>query len=231
MPNAFYGNLFNNKIVLDKDETTHIKIVRLNVNDEIKVFDGIGNIYYCKIEKIKKNETICEIIKSEYNNKVYKPIINFYMGASKFDRMKILIEKLVELRVNNIFIYHSEKSQLKFKSLEKFKKTVIESSKQSENPLFPNIDFVNYNEIFNTKNAILLDLKSNIILKNVLEEFDSPEEISVVLGPDMGFSENELNNIPNNIRKVNLGNTIMRFETAGIFTISILNYYYNRLHI
>jgi hypothetical protein len=23
----------------------------------------------------------------------------------------------------------------------------------------------------------------------------------------------------------------MRFETAGIFTISILNYYYNRLHI
>ncbi|KAF2955348.1 RsmE family RNA methyltransferase [Marinitoga sp. 38H-ov] len=231
MPNAFYGCPFNNKIILDKEETAHLKIVRINENDEIKVFDGFGNIYYCKVEKIKKNETICNIIKKEKDTKIYSPVINYYIGASKFDRMKILIEKLVELRANNIFIFQGEKSQIKFKSIDKFRKTVIESSKQSENTVFPNIKFVNFKDIFNIKTPILLDLTTNINLKDALKSIKYPDEISIILGPDMGFSENELKNIPDNVLKVNLGKTIMRFETAGIYTISILNYYFDRLYI
>lgn len=230
MPNAFYGVVEGNKILLDKNETTHIKIVRLSENDEIKAFDGKGNIYYCKIDKIKKNQTICSIITKEKYINTFNPEIDFYIGASKFDRMKILIEKLVELRVNNIYIFHSQKSQLKFKSLEKFKKTIIESSKQSENPLFPNIQFFNFEDFYSIKNPIILDLTAKITLKEVLEKINTVNKISIILGPDMGFSKIELENLPDNIFRTNLGNTIMRFETAGIYTMSILNYYYNRLY-
>ncbi|WP_129409393.1 16S rRNA (uracil(1498)-N(3))-methyltransferase [Marinitoga lauensis] len=230
MPNIFYGKFLNEKIFLDKNETAHLKIVRLKENDEIKVFDGTGNIFLCKIEKIKKNETICEIIEIKRYTKTFKPQIDFYIGASKFDRMKILIEKLVELRVNNIFIYSGQKSQLKFKSLEKFKKTIIESSKQSENYLFPKIDFFKFENFKDIKNPIILDLTAQNTLKNILNTLNQPEIVSVILGPDMGFSKNELNNIPNHFHRINLGNTIMRFETAGIYTMSILNYYYNRLY-
>lgn len=230
MPNAFYGKYLNGKIFLDKNETAHLKIVRLQENNKIKVFDGKGNIFLCKIEKIKKNETICQIIKKDEYTKIYKPQIDFYIGASKFDRMKILIEKLVELRVNNIYIFHGQKSQLKIKSLEKFQKTIIESSKQSENPVFPKIKFFKFEDFNSIENPILLDLTVNITLKNTLEKLHKPDKISIILGPDMGFSKEELENLPDNIFRTNLGNTIMRFETAGIYTISILNYYYNRLY-
>ncbi|WGS65160.1 16S rRNA (uracil(1498)-N(3))-methyltransferase [Marinitoga aeolica] len=230
MPNAFYGIVEKEKILLDKNETAHLKIVRLQENSEIKVFDGKGYIYHCKIEKIKKNETICQIIKKNEYKKIYKPQIDFYIGASKFDRMKILIEKLVELRVNNIYIFHGQKSQLKFKSLEKFQKTIIESSKQSENPVFPEIQFFKFEDFKLIENPILLDLTTKATLKETLEKIHTPNKISIIIGPDMGFSKEELENLPDNVFRTNLGNTIMRFETAGIYTMSILNYYYNRLY-
>ncbi|NUU98912.1 hypothetical protein XO12_01925 [Marinitoga sp. 1154] len=228
MPNAFYGIFNENKVILDKGETSHLKIVRLKENDEIKVFDGKGNIYYCIIEKIKKNETICQIKTKETYIKKLTPEIDFYIGASKFDRMKILIEKLVELRVNNIYIFHSKKSQLKFKTIEKFKKTIIESSKQSENPVFPEVGFFDLKDIQTIKNPIVLDLTSTKSLKDELNHMSKVEKISIILGPDMGFTEEEILKLPEN--RVNLGDTIMRFETAGIYTMSILNYFFDRLY-
>ncbi|AEX84577.1 hypothetical protein XO10_00895 [Marinitoga sp. 1135] len=233
MPNAFYGILSDeNSIILDKNETAHLKIVRINIGEEITVYDGTGNIYTCIVEKISKNQTKCRVLNIQNYNKEYKPEIDFYIGASKFDRMKILIEKLVELRVNRIHIFHGKKSQLTFKNLEKFKKVIIESSKQSENPKFPEISFTDFKKINKLENAILLDLKSSLSLNEALslEYFKKNKKISVILGPDMGFSNDELENVSNNIIKVNLGKTTMRFETAGIYVMSILNYFYNRLY-
>ncbi|GAB6188490.1 16S rRNA (uracil(1498)-N(3))-methyltransferase [Marinitoga arctica] len=230
MPNAFYGIVENDKIYLDKNETAHLKIVRLSESDEIKVFDGNGYIYHCKIEKIKKNQTICTINSKEKYMKTFKPEIDFYIGASKFDRIKILIEKLVELRINNIYLFHGQKSQLKYKSLDKFQKIIIESSKQSENPIFPNISFFNFNNLHLINNPILLDLTATKTLKDALDKNNTSKKLSIILGPDMGFSKDELLNLPDTIFRVNLGNTIMRFETAGIYTMSIINYYYDRLY-
>ncbi|SHE77986.1 16S rRNA (uracil1498-N3)-methyltransferase [Marinitoga hydrogenitolerans DSM 16785] len=229
MPNAFYGTVKNETIILDKNETSHIKIVRFHENDEIKVYDGNGNIYYCKIDKIKKNETICQIVKKVCFEKIYKPQINFYIGASKFDRMKLLIEKLVELRVNNIYIFHGQKSQLKFKNLEKFKRTIIESSKQSEYPIFPKVELIKFEKLNSIKNPFILDLTAKSDINFALKQLNNPEIISIILGPDMGFSNDELSKLPS-LYRINLGNSIMRFETAGIYILSILNYYFNRLY-
>ncbi len=51
----------------------------------------------------------------------FTPYLSIYFGMSKWDRTQILLEKLVELRVNEFNVYFGDKSEIKYINLENFK--------------------------------------------------------------------------------------------------------------
>ena len=71
--------------------------------------------------------------------------------------------------------------------------------------------------------------KENMI-KAVLRNTDTNiGNVAVVIGPEGGFSEKDisvLEKLPN-VKKVSLGERILRTETAGIATVAMLLYEYD----
>ena len=56
--------------MLDKDQSYHIvKVLRLSIDDEIEVFDGMGSSAICKIIEAKRNLISLNRISSLNNTK------------------------------------------------------------------------------------------------------------------------------------------------------------------
>ncbi|PNR95147.1 16S rRNA (uracil(1498)-N(3))-methyltransferase [Petrotoga olearia] len=232
MPNTFYGKKVNEEIILNEEETAHIKITRKVEGEKVKVITGDGLLYTTSIVKIGKKETILEIIDKEKPQEDNKPYVSVYLGMSKWDRMHLLLEKMVELRANSFYLYRGEKSEINYKNLNKFQRTIIETSKQTIFAHIPQINFVKFDEI-PKENTIVLDLDgTNDNLGKVLKELKGAQKINLVVGPEYGFSKREKDFFSTNeFKTVNLGKSIFRFETSAIYAMSIINYEYNRLFI
>jgi len=228
MPNAFYGKLKNNSIYLDKNETAHLKIVRKNIGDKVDIFTGDGCIYTCVIESIKKNESILSIVNTTKVEQKFNPKIHLYVGMSKWEKMREVLEKSVELRVTSINVFKGKKSQLNYKNKEKFEKIIIEACKQSYLPLFPNLNFIELQKIPKT-NSIVFDFNTTYNFKNEIKCIN--KETNLIFGPDMGFSNEEKDFFyEKNFKIINLGNTVFRIETAVTYVLSAINYEFNRLN-
>jgi len=227
MPNYFFGIKKESNIILEKDETSHLKVVKKEIGDTIDVLIGDGFFYKAIIEKIGKKETILKISKKIKDNSKYKPEISLFLGMSKWDRMRLIIEKSIELRVQKIYIFKGQKSHQKYKNLDKFYKVIIESLKQTGYSKIPELKFIELENIPKI-NSLVLDFEANNEFKKSIEKLR--ENINRLIGPDVGFTNEEklfFNN--NEFKIISPGNTIMRFETAAIYTLSAINFINDRL--
>lgn len=231
MPNVFYGKKNNDKIFLDEKETSHLKVVRKIPGEEINVITGDGFVYTAIIDSIKKKETILSIKNKTSVMENFTPYLSIYFGMSKWDRTQILLEKLVELRVNEFNVYFGDKSEIKYINLEKFQRTIIEASKQTIYASIPIINMIKFEQI-PRENTIVLDFVDNKrTFKDLIKYRDESQKINIVIGPDAGFSKQEKEFFfDNNYLIINLGKAILRFETAAIYAVSAINYEFNRLY-
>lgn len=231
MPNVFYGKKNNDKIFLDEKETSHLKVVRKIPGEEINVITGDGFVYTAIIDSIKKKETILSIKNKTSVMENFTPYLSIYFGMSKWDRTQILLEKLVELRVNEFNVYFGDKSEIKYINLEKFQRTIIEASKQTIYASIPIINMIKFEQI-PRENTIVLDFVDNKrTFKDFIKYRDENQKINIVIGPDAGFSKQEKEFFfDNNYLIINLGKAILRFETAAIYAVSAINYEFNRLY-
>jgi 16S rRNA (uracil1498-N3)-methyltransferase len=141
--------------------------------------------------------------------------------------MRLIIEKAVELRVQIISIFKGDKSNQSYKNKDKFKKIIVETLKQTGYPRIPEFEFTDLKNISNNR-SLVLDFEENIEFKKAIESIE--DRVNIIIGPDSGFSENEKKYLKEN--KFNItspGKTIMRFETAAIYTLSAINFTKNRL--
>ncbi|HOB15633.1 MAG TPA: 16S rRNA (uracil(1498)-N(3))-methyltransferase [Defluviitoga sp.] len=231
MPNVFYGKKSNSKIILDKKETSHLKVIRKAPGEEIKVITGDGYIYNATIESIGKKETILSIKDKILSKENYVPYLSVYFGMSRWDRTQVLLEKMVELRVNEFNVYFAEKSEIKYTNLEKFQKTIIEASKQSVYASIPKIELINFEDLPKEDSLVLDFIDNKMTLRDFMKIRARNIPINIIVGPDFGFSKREKDFfVENKFEIINLGSTILRFETAAIYTVGAINYEFNRLY-
>ena len=105
--------------------------------------------------------------------------------------------------------------------------------KQSKRNIIPsieksvNIDFI-CNNIKNYDLVIIAyENEENITIKDILKE-NKIEKIAIVVGPEGGLTENEVDKLINSGAKVaTLGKRILRTETAPITMLSMIMYEYD----
>lgn len=117
--------------------------------------------------------------------------------------------------MDEIFFHKFERSQHEI-SLDKTKIVVRESAKQCRRYLFPKVSFLEKLEL--SGNVITLDLDASQNLLDVNLE----GSITVVVGPEGGFSEKERELLRSSTTVVSLGKKILRFETAAILTVGYI---------
>ncbi|HEX2788016.1 MAG TPA: RsmE family RNA methyltransferase [Ignavibacteria bacterium] len=227
-------NINKNYLYIIGDERKHLaKVLRKKIGDKIEVTDGELSVYECKIIEIEKERIKCEIINKKHNVNEPALKIRLFIGQLRnHDRFEFAIEKAVELGVNQIYPviskYTVTNEKLNETKLKRLSKIIISAMSQSQRCFLPILHkSVSFDELLeltrNDKEKIVMYEFSGS--ENKLDEKISSDTINLLIGPEGGFSEDEINQLKNNGWKVkSLGERKLRAETAAIVSLyRILN--------
>ncbi|MCT4661553.1 MAG: 16S rRNA (uracil(1498)-N(3))-methyltransferase [Tissierellales bacterium] len=227
------------KIFLEEESYKHmIQVLRMEIGDEMWISDGESMEYFCSIESIDIDEkTLILAISETREFSVESPLdICLCQGLPKSDKMDMIVQKNTELGINTIIPLAMERSIVKLdakksaKKCDRWQKIAQEAAKQSKRNKIPTIESVRkLPELLKTiEDGIILvpyEDEKKQTLKETLKSLDRNKKIYIVIGPEGGFEESEIDMLRNHGAKIlSLGPRILRTETAGLMIHSILQY-------
>lgn len=223
--NLFYEpGLSNGVTTLDGDEAHHAKVLRLSKGDEIQITDGKG--LFCKA--VITSGSQFSILERKTTTRPWS--IHLFVAPTKnSDRIEWLVEKATEIGVASITMVRCERSERKNINHDRLVKMTINAMKQSQQAWLPEITEIRaFNEIvpstFDQKFIGFVDHTNPDQLKNLAVPNKS---YGLLIGPEGDFTEAEVNlALANGWKKVSLGNTRLRTETAalvGTLTLVLAN--------
>ena len=197
-------------------------VIRVKINDQIDVFDGITGEWTTKVLSINRDNIVLKII--DLNKKITENYDVWLLFAPiKSHRMGIAVQKATELGVTRIIPCITEFTNSKKIKLKNLNDNAIEASEQSKRMDVPQIDKgINLKEILQNwpkdRKLIFCDEKFNdkTIFDTLFELKVSVKKIALLIGPEGGFSDTERDIIKKNVNvlSVSLGNKVLRSDTA-----------------
>ena len=245
MPKFFVSNkqIKNNiNIEIKGTDVNHIKnVLRKNIDDNIVVCDrDLGQDYLCKIVNIRENIN-CEIIEKLESNVESNILVDIFQGMPKADKMELIIQKSVELGVHDIIPVDMKRCVVKLKEkdrnkkIERWQKIAEVAAKQCGRNYVPVISNIkNLNQIceeFKNYDIVLVayenekenTLKEQLKLLKVKENKEL--KIAVIIGPEGGIDEQEINNFKSSgAQIITLGKRILRTETVALNVLGVIMY-------
>ena len=225
---------------IDETQSHHlIRALRLKEEDIVEVFDGHGISANCKIIKLSKK--YCEVKKTGdlYHQLAPKRILTAIIPIIKKNNFNFMIQKLTEIGVNKFIVYKPDLidqsvAKKNFSgAVEKSYEIIINVCKQCGNNFLPEIEHK-----LNLKEAIMQPDTNDKIFSFDTEapeyfnqyELGEDSSITIITGPESGFSDAELELIKmQNIKKRYLGQNILRAETAPIYVSSLIKNHFDRI--
>ena len=228
-------------VEINGSDVNHIvNVLRLDIGNKIIVCDKQKSIsYIVKIKEISQEKVIGQITEKIESTTETGINIDLYQGLPKADKMEYIIQKTTEIGVKRIFPVAFERCIVKIdgksapKKLERWQKIAEVAAKQSKRDVVPKIEnIINLENICQNiyKYDIILIAYENegkINLKKELRNLNKNENLSigVVVGPEGGFSESEVQKLVDSGAKcISLGKRILRTETAPIVVIANIIY-------
>ena len=231
------------KVEITGDDYNHIaNVLRMKVGEQFSVSireEGDGRELFYEIEEITGSSVIgnlcfVEEVGNELPSKIY-----LFQGLPKVDKMELIIQKAVELGAFEIIPMSTKRCVVKLdekKAENKIKRwnAISEAAaKQSKRAVIPKVTMpmtikqaVAYAKELDVK-LIPYELAEHIDeTKKIIESIEPGQSIGVFIGPEGGFSEEEVSLCKENgILPITLGKRILRTETAGFTAISWLMYH------
>lgn len=226
MQKLFVENISDEKIILDGESARHIaKSLRMRVGDVICVTDGGGEDYGCQIEEITKDEVVLKVCYKQVCESEPTCKVTIYQGVPKSTKLEDIIQKCVELGVNEIVPTLTKRcvSRPDDKSAGKknvrYQKIALEAAQQSGRGIVPKI------ENMKTLKQALAEDESEVKIvffegggKKLTDIIDkNTKSVSIFIGPEGGFEEAEVEQIEaaGGVRAT-LGKRILRTQTAPV---------------
>lgn len=219
-----------------------LHVLRLGVGDSLTLCDGKGTDYDCRIEEVREEELVCRAVASRRADTEPEVEITLYQGVPKGDKMEWIIEKGVECGISRIIpvemlrsVSRPEKKKAEAKT-QRWNKIARAAAKQSQRGRIP--------EVLSPQSirqclAMLAEYDLVLVcyeeerrnsLRKVLEEHAHARRIAIVIGPEGGLEEEEVQEFTaQGAIVVGLGPRILRTETAGMVAASLVLYEFGQL--
>jgi len=226
-------------LIDDIEDIKHIKkVLRLKTGDNIEISDGDCKDYICRIHNIKNNFIECRI-EEELPSKGEPPVkVVLFQGLPKANKMDLIIQKCVEIGIYKIFPLITARTVVKINDVKseinkskRWEKISLEAAKQSKRGIIPKvekiIEFKDLKEYIKDLDLVILpyEKEDSFSLKDVIKSKPDAKNIGIIIGPEGGFEEEEIGQAQDmDIKIVTLGSRILRTETAGLVTSSIVLY-------
>ena len=220
-------------VTITGDQARHLMLVlRAKPSDMVSVLDGRGYEYECRIVSVHKKEIKAEVTSRAPYSAESPVSITVAQGISKGERMDIAIQKSTELGATRIVPVITERTQVKqTHKIERWRKIALSAAQQSGRDKIPEIDEPTRLEEFmgsiapGSSGIIFFEENRERNLKEVLSGFKAIKEITILIGPEGGFTKEEVAAATEKgFIEASLGPRILRTETAPITALSIIQY-------
>ena len=217
----------------------HIKnVLRMNMGEQFLVScEGVSDL--CELESIESDTVVAKIIKTNYQSTNLPINIHLFQGLPKSDKLELIIQKAVELGVATVTPVSMKRSIVKIDDKKKKSKrerwqAIAEAAaKQSKRTAVPEVcDILSYKEfIARAKELDLLLVPYECAdgmsaTKTALSEIKSGMNVGIIIGPEGGFEQKEIEDaLEIGGKVISLGSRILRTETAAITTIAMCMLY------
>ena len=207
---------------LDNSQIHYLKkVLKLKDGEVFYIFDGEG----CKYEAIFNGKDASKIIRKISKLQRYKTTI--LVPLLKKSQFEFMLQKCVEIGVKQIIVYISHKTintynfQKEKNKLARYQEIIKSAFLQSENFFLPELEFIESIEALNFS-----DFSSIAVLDQFSENhlsIDTQYDI-LISGGEFGFDKYERDLFDKNqATYLNLGENILRAETAPLVALSKIN--------
>ncbi len=239
MPRFYVPNPYieNGLLRIEGDEVKHIrKVLRLKAGDKIIVFNGLGKEYEGTILEEKPSSVVVEVQNTFFPQRDSPLEVTLAQSLLKGEKMDFLIQKATELGVKEVVPFFSSRSvpllerSRRLERHRRWERIAVEASKQCGRGVVPKIESLkDYSEMLQIASPDALRLilweREGVKLKEVFERSEEKAKIFFVVGPEGGFSQEEVDEAEKSgFIPVILGRRVLRAETASLCLLSILQY-------
>ena len=203
-----------------------LNVLRLNLHDEVKVFDGKNGEFLAQISAAGKKETQITI-REKIREMSFSPDVWLLFAPVKKDKTDLIIAGATELGVSKILPTITRRTICERVKTERFQAQVIEAAEQCRRLDVPEVrPAVTLENVLKNwpKDRTLFFMDETGNGQNVLKTFaaDKNSASALLVGPEGGFAEEELNLLRklDFAKAVSLGKRILRAETAALAALA-----------
>lgn len=203
------------------------KVLRMRAHDQVRLVDqnGQGAIFSFEDDSL--------------TNLKYVEAIEFDKGSAKItliasmirnERMEWMIQKACELGVDKIVLYSAEHGVVKDfgqrteRKLERLNTIALEACEQAYRDHAVEVEgVINAKDLdkYLSEQNLYADVKP---LPHIYKQLKGAETISIIIGPEGGFSDKERQNFEHlGFEAVSLGKNVLRAETASMVACNLIN--------
>ncbi|MDO5728005.1 MAG: 16S rRNA (uracil(1498)-N(3))-methyltransferase [Actinomycetaceae bacterium] len=226
---------------LSGSEAHHVNVHRLRVGDDIDLVDGNGMRAQCTITAVDKHDVTVRIDAMSCEDRP-RPAITLVQALAKGGRDEAAIEMATEVGVDSVIAWQAQRSIAKWpaakraKAQAKWENTLKAATKQSRRSRIPALSYAPDTKTLLQQlegaRVLVLHESASERLENLDAAWVNSQEIAVVVGPEGGITDDELDAFAQaGAKVVRIGTTVMRSSTAGTVAIAVLNHITARMRL
>lgn len=237
MHRFFIPQLYAEEMTITGVDAKHIsKVLRMQNGDKLQIVSNDGVTALAEIMAVTGETVTVRCLEKLSESHEPELKITLAQGLAKGEKMDFIIQKAVELGVHAIVPVAMEHSVVRLdgakaaKKVERWQKIAEAAAKQSKRDIIPQVqplqsmaEMLQNNNLANK--IIAYECEDRLGLKTALRTFAQLDELLLIIGPEGGISEAELEQARKaGAAAVSLGKRILRAETAGLVAMSAIFY-------
>lgn len=214
-------------LTLSEEESLHcVQVLRAKTGDHIHITDGKGTIYEVELVNPHRKHCTFRILSEQRPEPLHEGRVHIAIAPTKsMDRLEWMIEKCVEMGVDEITPVLCRYSERKSVNAERLQKILVSAAKQSLKATFPTL-----HPLTPVGELISGAQEEDRLIAHCIESYGPTDtkfalrncitrghSVIILIGPEGDFSEQEVSNaLEHGWKPVSLGKARLRTETAGL---------------
>ncbi len=242
MPRFFLpeGSISENTVTFTGEDARHIsRSLRMAVGDTLTAVTTDGYEHTCELTAFT-HDTVTARITESVKSPVEPPYrVTLYQGYPKGDKLELILQKAVELGAASVVPFESSRCVKRPDPLradrqhERYSRIVHDAAMQCGRGVLPSVGkTLSFDAMLREASTHALTLfcyegEGTQPLSELLPA-DPPADIAVIVGSEGGFSPDEVERAAAaGLSLCGLGRRILRCETAPLFVLSSLLFWYD----
>jgi len=206
-----------------------VQVLRLKQGEPLRVFDGKGLEYDAVLEDIAKRKSTIKLLEQVTEQKESPLNITLLQSISRGERMDYALQKAVELGVGNVIPVITERCNVSLsqgraeKRWAHWQGVMIAACEQSGRNVLPELAEVTALDTVLNNTSLQGKIVLDPLAKIGFSSLDMNTDVSLLIGPEGGFSPQELDLINTaDFQGIHFGPRILRTETATAAALAVM---------